>query len=249
MEIDFLVEVTLLGLFAGVIGTGSGGMLSLLFRKPHRTTLSLILGLSAGIMLVVIFLELLQEAFEIGGRSQGILGLTLGILVLWFLDIIFPHLHLIFREGEGARYLKAGVLLGIGIALHNIPEGLAIGAGYASTTELGNGLALIMAVHNIPEGVAMATTMLIGKARPWKVMAATFLAGLPMGIGAWIGGYVGSISSTFLSLSLGFAAGAMLYIVCDELIPDAHTFAEEGHYATLGIVGGVLIGLLIGILP
>jgi ZIP family zinc transporter len=246
MYVGFLTKVTLLGLFAGVIGTGGGGLATMAMRRPRQSTLSLILGFSAGIMLVVIFLELLLEAFKTGGFYQGLLGLAFGIVVLWFLDVIFPHLHFASREGSQSRFFRAGVLLGIGIALHNIPEGLAIGAGYASTEDLGMGLTIIMAVQNFPEGIAMATAMLIGGVNHRRALVATILAGLPMGVGAWIGAYIGSISVTFLSLALGFSAGAMLYIVCDELIPDAHLLAgEESHAATLGIVGGVIIGLLL----
>ncbi len=250
MELGFLARVTLLGLFAGVIGTGGGGLIALSFRSFKKSTLSLVLGFSAGIMLVVIFMELLEEGFDIGGFGGTFLGLSIGIVVLYLLDIYFPHQHFSSKkEGGNSRFLKAGILLSIGIALHNIPEGLAIGAGYAAYEELGIGLAIIMAVQNIPEGIAMATTLSIAKVGKGRIFLATVLAGLPMGVGAWIGGYVGSIAPTFLSFALGFAAGAMLYIVCDELIPDAHEMAEKGsHTATMGIVGGVLIGLLLEVL-
>ncbi len=249
MELSFLAQVTLIGLFAGIVGTVSGGFIAVCFKRLQETALSAILGFSAGIMLVIIFNELLKEAFEVGGFLQGLIGLTLGIIILWLLDIVFPHLHFASCEGEEARFFKAGILLAIGIALHNIPEGLAIGAGFAANTELGTGLAVIMALHNIPEGLAMATPMVIAGFLKKKVVLAAAMAGLPMGIGAFIGSCMGSISPDFLAFSLGFAAGAMLYIVCDELIPDAHLLAGcKSHLATGGIVVGVLSGLIIGAL-
>ena len=244
MNTEFMITVTLIGLIAGVVGTGSGGLVSYLLRHPTTNFLSAILGFSAGVMLVVVFLELLQEAFAIGNFLYGVLGLILGIVILWLLDVYFPHRHHFSGECRQSRFRKVGVLLGVGIALHNIPEGLAIGAGYVSSESLGLGLALIMTIQNIPEGLAMATAMCIGGVRNGKVVLATALAGLPMGLGALAGALLGSISSLFLSISLGFAAGAMLYIVCDELIPDAHTLSS-GHSATLGIVVGVVVGIFL----
>lgn len=234
----------LLGLFAGVLGTACGGLLSFLLWRPRKKLLSLILGFSAGIMLVIVFMELLSESVTIGGLWLGLIGLATGILLLYLLDIYFPHQHYISEEGKKNRLRQAGVLLCIGIALHNVPEGLAIGSSYYADVDFGLGMAIIMALHNIPEGIAMATTMKMGGIRNSIILLATILAGLPMAFGGMVGALIGSISSTFLSLSLAFAGGAMLYIVCDELIPDAHDLSE-GHSATLGIVFGVIIGMFI----
>ncbi|HOL16876.1 MAG TPA: ZIP family metal transporter [Bacillota bacterium] len=244
MDAEFIIRVSLIGLLAGVIGTGSGGLVTYFLRKPSSSFLSGILGFSAGVMLVVVFMELLPEAIEIGGFLCGVAGLLLGIVMLLLMDLYFPHHHHYSDECHESRFLKAGVLLGIGIALHNIPEGLAIGAGYASGEALGLGLAVIITVQNIPEGVAMATALCIGGLHNGRVLLATALAGLPMGLGAMGGALLGSISPFFLSLSLGFAAGAMLYIVGDELIPDAHNLLS-GHSATLGLVVGVVVGILL----
>lgn len=244
MDTEFIIRVTVIGLLAGVIGTGSGGLFSYFLRKPTSSFLSVILGFSAGIMLVVVFLELLLEAFNIGNFVYGVAGLLLGIVVLLLMDIYFPHHHHYSDECHQSRFRKVGILLLVGIALHNIPEGLAIGTGYVSSDELGLGLAVIMTVQNIPEGLAMATAMCIGGIRNGKVVLATALAGLPMGLGALSGAVLGSISPVFLSISLGFAAGAMLYITCDELIPDAHNLSS-GHSATLGLVIGVVVGIFL----
>ncbi len=137
-----------------------------------------------------------------------------------------------------------GILLGLGIALHNIPEGLAIGAGYASSDQLGLELALIMGIHNLPEGVAIAAALDAGGCRKSKTMLITALAGLPMAAGAFIGAMLGIVSPLVLSVSLGFAAGAMLFVTCDELIPNAQNLAR-GHSATLGFLLGVVTGILI----
>jgi ZIP family zinc transporter len=244
---EFIIRVTLIGLLAGVIGTGSGGLVAYFIQNPGSKFLSAILGFAAGIMLVVVFMELLPEAVAIGGFFYGVSGLLLGIGLLLLMDTYFPHYHHYSGECRQSRFRRVGVLLGIGIALHNIPEGLAIGSGFISGETLGFGLAMIMTVQNIPEGVAMAAAMCAGGLRRWRVILATALAGLPMGAGALSGALIGSISPVFLSISLGFAAGAMLYIVCDELIPDANTLSG-GHSPTMGLVLGVVIGIFLAAL-
>jgi zinc transporter, ZIP family len=247
MDIEFILRVTLIGLLAGVIGTGGGGLFSYALRNPTARFLSFLLGFAAGVMLVVIFMELLPEAVITGSFFYGISGLILGIALLLLLDIYFPHYHHFSGECRQSHFRRTGVLLGIGIALHNIPEGLAIGSGYISSESLGLGLAVIMTVQNIPEGMAMATALCASGMRRGRVVLAAAMAGVPMGVGALAGALIGSISHLFLSISLGFAAGAMLYIVCDELIPDANNLSG-GHSPTLGLVVGVVVGLLIGAL-
>ncbi len=243
-KMEYLIFVTKVGLISGMLGTAGGGLMVLLVRQVKETLLSAILGISAGIMTVIIFVDLIPEAQAVGSTMTSLLGLLLGILLIGSLDLFFPHKHFLSSEDGHGQFLKAGLLLAIGIALHNVPEGLAIGAGYSAASNLGLGLAIIMAIQNFPEGMAVACTLSLGGLRSRSVFLITLLAGLPMGLGAFIGAYLGSISNLVLSISLGFAAGAMLYITFDELIPDAHRKAE-GHTAILGILGGIFIGIIL----
>jgi len=242
--LDYIWYAALIGLLSGVIGTGLGGLGVVLIKRISDQALSIVLGVSGGIMTVVVFLDLIPEAKEVGGIGASIIGLLLGSGLIALLDQKFPHQHFSFsREGSG-KYLKMGILLGIGIALHNIPEGLAIGAGFIASETLGIRLAFLMAFQNFPEGIAMATALglagLLGK----NILFYTALAGVPMGIGAFIGAYLGTISDMILSIALGFAGGAMLYIVFDEIIPDAHA-RTKGHQAIGGIIAGVVIGIIV----
>lgn len=246
MALEFVIRVTAIGLFAGAIGTGGGGFISYcLLRKPNTTLLSTVLGFSAGVMLAIVFMDLLPESILIAGHWHALVGLLAGIGVLMLLDLLLPHHHHYSRDRQ-FRFRKVGILLGIGIALHNIPEGLAIGAGYASSISFGAGIALMMTMQNIPEGMAMATAMYMGGLGGRRVVLLATLAGVPMGIGALIGAVAGAVSPSLLSLALSFAAGAMLYITCDELIPDAQELSR-GHSATLGIIIGVLVGVILGV--
>lgn len=238
-----LLNTTFIGFVVGILGTGAGGLLTLLLNHPSNRLLSSILGFSGGIMVAIVCFDLVPEAMEMGGIYIGLTGLIFGSLLIALLDFVAPHAHFL-ENNDRSRFIRSGLLLGIGIAMHNLPEGLAIGSGYAHSTGLGLGLALVIALHNIPEGVAMATPMLIGGVAPAKIIAATILAGLPMGIGAFMGSALGSLSPAVLSFSLGFAGGAMLYISFDELIPNAQGMAE-GHTSTYGCVVGVILGILI----
>lgn len=238
------IEITLIGLITGVIGTGTGGLTVLFWRRPTDRFLGTVLGFSAGIMLSIIFLELILEALDIGGLAAALSGLLAGLLIFWLLDNFLPHNHLLSAEKKYSNYLKKGMLIAVGIALHNFPEGLAIGAGYTVSSSVGLTLAVLLAVHNIPEGIAVAMPLRYAGSSKLQVIGVTALAGMPMGLGALLGAIIGNISPSVLSLSLGFAAGAMLYIVCDEMIPDAYHVGGN-HLPILGISTGVILGIML----
>lgn len=236
------LDITLIGFGAGAIGTGFGGVLALFMRRPSSRTLGMMLGFAAGIMLVIVFLELLPEGLETG-FVYPVLGLVFGIVSLLLLDEHFAHHHFISEEVHHPTYAKKGVLIATGVALHNVPEGLAIGAGFAASASLGMTLAILITLHNTPEGLAAAMPLRSGGSRPGRIVLTTVVAGLPMGVGAMVGGLLGAISPFMLGLSLGFAAGAMLYIISDELIPDVYRLASS-HVAIGGITAGVLLGMV-----
>lgn len=238
------LEVGALGMLAGVIGTGAGGLLSILVRKPTPSFTGTILAFSAGVMLSIIFLELIEEAIVLSGYMAAVVGLAFGMIVFYLLDHLLPHHHPVSAEETPfGGYLKKGTLLALGIALHNFPEGLAIGTGFVGSPELGLSLAILIGLHNIPEGMAVAAPLKQGGYNFSKVIMITALAGTPMGIGALIGAVIGNISNAVLGISLGFAGGAMLYIVCDELIPDAYESAGA-HLSILGIFAGTILGIM-----
>lgn len=238
------IEIGALGMLAGVIGTGTGGLIAVFMKKPSPRFTGTILAFAAGIMLAIVFLELIEESIEFSSHITAIAGLTLGMAFFYLLDQFLPHHHAVTPEKSHQKgYLKKGTLLALGIGLHNFPEGLAIGTGFIGSTELGTTLAILIGLHNIPEGMAVAAPLRSGGYSYQRVIWVTALAGAPMGIGAFIGAAISSISPLILGLSLGFAAGAMLYIVCDELIPDAYESAGA-HLSILGIFCGTVLGIL-----
>ncbi|MDN5276087.1 MAG: zinc transporter, family [Clostridiales bacterium] len=243
---DELLFSCVMGTAAGILGTGLGGIIGFVLNNPGRRFLSTLLNFSAGLMIAVVCFDLLPEAFEIGGFGVGIGGVCLGVVMIIACDEAITSWRSDFKRNAASisQYIKTGILLGIGIALHNFPEGLAIGSGFTAMESYGVGLSLVIAFHDVPEGIAMAAPMRIGGMGRWKVFLAAVIAGVPTGIGALVGYLLGEISPYFISLCLGFAGGAMLYITCLELIPRSRDL-YRGRIPGLGLIMGVIAGILV----
>ncbi|NPV26332.1 MAG: ZIP family metal transporter [Firmicutes bacterium] len=237
-----ILWATLMGLMAGGLGTISGGLITVWFGRLREGLLSVILGFSGGIMLSIICFDLIPEAIRVAGLPYGLLGLIGGAIMLTLVDLYIPHSHET-AEDKKSHFIRAGILLAIGLTMHSLPEGLAVGTSFAVGHLLGLKLTLIIALQKFPEGMAIAAPLLLGGISRSRTVLYTFLAGLPMGPGALLGILIGGISPNILSVALGFAGGTMLFITCDSLIPDAHRLSQ-GHTATFGIVTGVIVGII-----
>lgn len=165
---------------------------------------------------------------------------------LYHLDHLRAH-----EEKSGDRYqlFLAGIVMAAAIALHNLPEGMVIGASFAEggSDALSRGGILIAAVigfHNIPEGMAVAVPLVGGGMKRHRAVMITALSGLPTVIGAVLGYYIGLAGPVMLSVSLGFASGAMLYVVVGELLPEAFLMLRSKEPA-FGVLVGMLVGLLL----
>ena len=164
------------------------------------------------------------------------------------LDELIHSDHLKEHQKSGNQYqlFIAGIVMACAIALHNIPEGMVIGASYAGQSESiisGSGfiLAIIIGLHNIPEGMAVSVPLISGGMKKWLSVLITAATGIPTVIGALIGYYIGTMSPIGLALSLSFASGAMLYVVLGELLPEAFLMFKSKLPALF-----VLIGMLLG---
>ncbi|HBE05423.1 MAG TPA: ZIP family metal transporter [Firmicutes bacterium] len=237
-----VIGAALMGFMIGLAGTATGGLFVLSFQRPSHRTQTLLIGFSGGVMLAVVFFDLIPESWQAGGWAACLIGTLTGVALIRLLDQGLTSLSR-NRTRRLSRYTRTGLLLGLGIALHNFPEGVALGTVYTASTNPGGwiGLALLMALHNIPEGMVMAAAMRLGNIRIRKVIWALVLVELPMGVGAALGGFFGELSALSTSLSLAFAGGAMLYITLDELFPAA---SELGgwFWMTVGTAGGGLVG-------
>jgi ZIP family zinc transporter len=140
--------------------------------------------------------------------------------------------------------VKTALLLGIGLAAHNFPEGLAIGSGFMGGQSLGAELLLVIGMHDIPEGAAVASPLISSRLTRLQIIILTALTALPTSIGAYFGAILGEVSKTFITICLGFAGGTMLYIVCGEMIPGSKDMFK-GFFSTISVIIGFIIGLLI----
>jgi ZIP family zinc transporter len=162
------------------------------------------------------------------------------------LNIHITHEEL-FHESQfiknPARLLRFGIIILLAISLHNIPEGIAIGAGGIYNFQLGALLALMIAIHNIPEGMAIAAPLLAGGIKKWKVILLTAMSGITTLLGGLIGIAIGNISDLAVALSLSAAGGAMLYVVFGEIMPQSIVMTKN-RTASIVTLFGVIVGLL-----
>lgn len=244
-----LLAVTVIGFLCGMIGTGLGGLLTILLKNPTKRFMAVLLGFTSGIMLSVVCFDLLPEAFKMGNVWLSFVGMSIGVGLILLIDEFIPSELSLTKNARNRTeaaygFIKSGILLGIGIAIHNFPEGLAVGSGFAANDSLGLGLAIVIGLHDMPEGVAMAAPLKMGDIAKLKILMYTILAGIPMGVGAFIGELVGELSPIFICLCLSFAAGSMLFITCGELIPKSQS-VYRGRISTIGMLVGIMSGILI----
>lgn len=241
---EHLIKTTLLGLFFGTFGTTLGGIIGVTFKRNSNKFLSFVLALASGLMTAIVCFELIPEALEISGVISVLCGIILGILLMIFCDIIVENkFQKVKINDKKDRLLKTGIIVSIGLAIHNFPEGLAIGSGFEASKTLGFSLAIAIALHDIPEGISMAVPMKNGGMNPFKVLFYVVLSGITTGIGALFGALIGGISQNVIAICLSFAAGAMLYIVSGELMPESNTL-YKGKLPTIGNIAGFILGML-----
>ena len=265
-------------LLAGVGGTGLGGLIGAMLQKDSKRTVSLLLSFAGGVMLSVVCFDLVTEAIETNAGIWVVVGaIALGVAITYLLNYLIdrktnpevPHIdenhpktaddldELIHSDHLQAHQSKrdsrmglfiAGVVMACAIALHNIPEGMTIGASYASNNGAMGGAALVLAIliglHNIPEGMAVSVPLISGGMSKWKAVLITACSGVPTILGALLGYLLGEIGPMGLTLSLGFASGAMLYVVFGEILPQSILMYHSKLPAFSAIVG-ILVGLLI----
>lgn len=240
-----LLSITMFGLLSGLLGTGIGGVSSFFITKTSNRKMSTILEFSAGLMTAVVCFELLPEAFSLGGTFYTFAGVLSGIIIIVLIENALKHSG-IFSKGSNSSLLKAGVLMAVAIALHNFPEGFAVGSGFEASASLGMTITIVIIIHDIPEGIAMAVPMRAGGFSKMRAFAYTLLSGVPMGFGALLGAALGEVSDLLTAACLGFAGGAMLYIVYGELVPESKRL-YIGRLSSLANVLGILCGIIISV--
>ena len=186
-----IANAAILGLIFGMIGTTIGGIFGAFLNIHTNKFISFILEVAAGLMTAVICFNLIPESMEYSGITGTIIGVIIGVLVMIVCNE-FVNKKLIRKDSlnengklnQNSNLLKAGIIIGIGLAIHNFPEGLAIGTGFDISNELGLSLAIAICIHDFPEGIAMAVPLKQGGYSKLKVIVYTAVSGISTGAGA-----------------------------------------------------------------
>jgi len=247
-------NVILIGFLASLIaglGTGVGALGVFFLRRLSPRMEDALLSAAAGIMLAASFFSLLLPGIEsgeqwFGSRVVAVLVVTFGLLAgavaLQLIHRFAPHEHFIIgREGPEAEALGRIWLFIIAITLHNFPEGMAVGVGFADGN-IDNGIALAtgIGIQNIPEGLAVAMALVAAGYSRMAAFGVGTLTGLAEPIGGLFGAAAVSVAGPLMPWTLGFAAGAMLFIISDEIIPETHRRGYQ-TIATFSLLGGFAV--------
>ncbi|MCL2864412.1 MAG: ZIP family metal transporter [Lachnospiraceae bacterium] len=246
-----------IGMFLPLVGTGLGSLLALGIKEQLRPFWrKLLFGFASGVMIAAAFFSLLEPAIDLVKAQGGIpwlapsIGFLLGILFLLVLDTVIPHLHKSAKKPEGlyTSKFKKPTMLAFAVTLHNIPEGMAVGVAFAGALS-GNQVLTIagafvlagaIALHNFPEGAIVSVSLRDAGLSRRKSVAAGFGSGVVEPIAAFITMGITTLIEPILPYVLAFAAGAMIYVVVEELIPEAME-GEHSNIATIGVAAGFII--------
>ncbi|MFN3658553.1 MAG: ZIP family metal transporter [Pseudolabrys sp.] len=237
--------------------TGIGALLVLFVRKLPQALNDALLGFSAGVMLAASFFSLIipglaRATADLGSTAPAALvviaAVMLGAIALSLINRYVPHEHFVIgKQGIETRALRRIWLFVIAITLHNFPEGLAVGVGYGQgDIASGNSLAIGIGLQNIPEGLAVAValrTLGYGRLACFAIGGAT---GLVEPIGGVLGVTAVTLFAPLLPWGLGFAAGAMLFVVSNEIVPETHRRGHE-QLATFGLMIGLAVMMFLDV--
>jgi len=268
MKLDFLLEYNpvLLALFATLFTwgvTALGASMVFFFKTINKKILNSMLGFAAGVMIAASFWSLLKPAIEMAEKSgtlpwmPALIGFLSGGAFLFLIDKLLPHLHLglSIDKAEGVKTTwQRSVLLVLAITLHNIPEGLAVGVAFgalANNPDAGMiagavALAIGIGLQNFPEGAAVAIPLRREGFSRLKAFNYGQLSGIVEPIAGVIGAYLVLAITPLLPYALSFAAGAMIFVVVEELIPESQT-GNETDLSTIGAMLGFATMMLLDV--
>jgi len=253
------MNILFLSFLAGVVGMGLGGLITAIFGTRTDKMISIFLSLAGGVMISIVFLELIPESIEYSNIVVALAGLIAGALMVMILNNIVDKitrtrkakLHDSYAEffhsseviEKKSSMMRSGMIMLFAIALHNVPEGLAMGAAGHHDAALGLTLALMIGLHNIPEGMAISAPLISGGLSKLKTILLVMLTGATTLIGAVGGVLIGGISDLALALSFSIAGGAMLYVVFGEILPQSIVTSKDRIPAIFAMVG-IIVGML-----
>lgn len=248
-------KIVIIGFTASILAglaTGLGALPALWFKTISDNLFNSLLGAAAGVMLAATAFSLLVPGLEYGNlfwAGKGIyvvsLGMMIGAIFLHQADKQLPHIHFDTLSDAQLKTLKKIWLFIIAITIHNFPEGMAVGVSFG-TGDMKNGLVLATAIalQNIPEGLAVALPLVGLGYNKWKAVGIATLTGLVEPVGGLLGVTMVTIFEQILPIAMGFAAGAQLFVISEEIIPETHSKGRS-RYATFSLMGGFILMMIL----
>ncbi len=228
-----MTQALLISFFTGM-ATLLGAFVIIWFKEPDKKMMALYLGLSGGIMIFIVLVDLLPSALKHASLDIIWSALIAGILFMW---IAQASVSLIFKNSSSL--LRMAWMIVLAMALHNLPEGLAVGAGLEAQYGLGIMIALSIALHNIPEGVAVTAPFLAAGMSRRMILWIVFTVSLFIPLGTLLGEGLISLDQWSLGAAISLASGAMMYIVVREILPAAYRYHR--NYAFIGLIGALML--------
>jgi len=251
------IPIAFLASFIAGNATALGSLSVLFIRRLSKSLEDILLSTAAGIMLAASVFSLILPGIDYAKTLLGnevlavlvvILGIGLGATLLWSLHHIVPHEHLhMGREGPEAARMKRIWLFVFAITLHNLPEGISVGVGMMQQDlAAGGALALGIGLQNIPEGLAVSVALLTVGYRRLTAIGVGIASGMVEPVGGLFGAVAVWLAQPLLPLFLGTAAGAMLFVISDEIIPETHRRDEHSH-VTFALLGGFALMMFLDV--
>ena len=241
---DIIVYGLLASLVAG-LATGAGALPVLVVRRVSEKLLDVMMGFAGGVMLAASAFSLLIPAIAVGGVWVAAISLAMGAFLIHLIDRFSPHTHFVAGKEGPSSHLARLWLFVIAVTIHNFPEGLAVGVSFGGG-DIARGLVVATAIglQNLPEGLAVAFPLVREHYSRRQALGYATLTGLVEPVGGLLGAAVVSLAQPILPWGLAFAAGAMIFVVSDEMIPESHRKGYERE-ATFGLVVGFLAMMLL----
>lgn len=234
---------TLVGFAVGGTGIGLGGIVAFGFGKYFARVSGMILACAAGLIFSLLAFELVPESISTGGLIPTIIGVILGVLLIIRLEHFFHKVVIITDNPRKSMFIRSGILLAIGVAIHNLPVGFAMGSGLVNNGKIGLDLAMTMLFHNFPEGFAITLPLALSGLSPISIPITSVIVALPAALGSFLGSSLGVINAMLLAIFFGIAIGTIFLVTWREILGHAIKNSRRVH-----LYPSVVTGLILGII-
>lgn len=234
----------LIGYITAFAGFFTGEIISYISPKNSDRFQGSLMGFTGGILIAFVCFELLPNSFSEDTFYSAILGMLAGVFVTVFLDGKISEKTYRFNKNSDKKQLKISLLIAFGIILHNFPEGIAIGSIVSASLSHGIKLCTIIAIHCIPEGLAICAPLRKSRLSFPKIILSTMVLSVPMSLGSMAGSILYGLSNSLVSFCFAFAGGVMLYITCGEILPESKEI-WNGRLSTIFALFGFILGIIL----